>query len=60
MSKGKISEKEGPIPKVQAVVGPLLVSDLGWSPEETQETRSRLIDLEEDWDAPGMEAYDRL
>ena len=38
----------------------LLVSDLGWSGEETKETRARLAALEEDWDAPGMEAYDQL
>jgi hypothetical protein len=38
----------------------LLVAELGWSIDEAKETRARLATLEEDWDAPGMEAYDRL
>ena len=46
--------------EAQAAPGPLLVSNLGWSVEEVQETRGRLAALEEDWDAPGMEAYDHL
>ncbi|MBM4288413.1 MAG: hypothetical protein FJ135_09760 [Deltaproteobacteria bacterium] len=46
--------------KAQAAPAPLLVSDLGWSSEEAKETRARLAALEEDWDAPGMEDYDRL
>lgn len=53
-SKGK------PTRKAQAAPGNLLVSDLDWSTEEAQETRARLAALEEDWDAPGMEAYDAL
>jgi len=44
----------------QAGADLLLVSDLGWDPEEVKETRARLAALEEDWDAPGMEDYDRL
>jgi hypothetical protein len=51
-SKGK--------PNRQAAAAPLLVSNLGWSTEEVQETRARLSALEEDWDAPGMEDYDQL
>ncbi len=39
---------------------PLLVSDLGWSAEETKETRARLAALAEDWEAPGMEPYEHL
>jgi hypothetical protein len=39
---------------------PLLVADLDWSVEEAKETRARLAALEEDWDAPGMDAYDHL
>jgi hypothetical protein len=39
---------------------PLLVSDLGWSQEEAAATRARLAAFEEDWDAPGMDAYDAL
>jgi hypothetical protein len=53
-SKGRSSRK------AQAVSGPLLVSNLDWTVEEVQETRARLTTLEEDWDAPGMEAYDAL
>jgi hypothetical protein len=52
--KGKLSQK------AQVAAAPLLVSDLGWNAEEAKETRARLAALEEDWDAPGMEAYDRL
>jgi hypothetical protein len=44
----------------EAASAPLLVSDLDWSAEEAMETRARLAVLEEDWDAPGMEAYDHL
>lgn len=39
---------------------PLLVADLDWRAEEAKETRARLAALEEDWDAPGMDAYDHL
>jgi hypothetical protein len=46
--------------KAQAAATPLLVSNLGWNTEEAKETRARLAALEEDWDAPGMEAYDQL
>lgn len=38
----------------------LSVVNLGWSMEEVIETRMRLRVFEEDWDAPGMEAYDAL
>ncbi len=44
-------------PRIQ---GGLLVSDLGWSLEKAAETRLRLQHFEEDWDAPGMAAYDAL
>jgi len=54
------SPKEKSTREAQAAPGPLLVSNLGWSVEEVQETRGRLAALEEDWDAPGMEAYDHL
>jgi len=33
---------------------------LGWSREEALETRLRLRSFAEDWDDPGMDAYDRL
>ena len=54
------SSKGKPSQKAQVAPGPLLVSNLDWSIEEVQETRARLAALEEDWDAPGMEAYDTL
>lgn len=38
----------------------LLISDLGWSAEKAAETYMRLRHFEEDWDAPGMDAYDEL
>jgi mRNA-degrading endonuclease RelE of RelBE toxin-antitoxin system len=39
---------------------PLLIQDLGWTPEQVIEARSRLLCFEEDWNAPGMEIYDDL
>jgi hypothetical protein len=38
----------------------LRLSDLGWSQDEAAEVRMRLIQFEDDWDSPGMEAYDAL
>lgn len=32
----------------------------GFSTELATELRQRLLTFEEDWDAPGMEAYDKL
>ena len=32
----------------------------GFSTEVAAELRQRLLTFEEDWDAPGMEAYDKL
>jgi len=40
--------------------GSLQLADLNWTREEAIETRLRLRSFEEDWDAPGMDAYDRL
>jgi hypothetical protein len=60
ISPGAIAPKEEKVRKAKAISSPLLVSDLGWSAEEAKETRARLAALEEDWEAPGMEAYDRL
>ena len=59
-SQEAVPSKGKPSRKAQSAVAPLLVSNLGWSVEEAKETRARLAALEEDWDAPGMEAYDRL
>jgi len=39
---------------------PLRVSELGWTRREAAEARGRLAAFEEDWNAPGMEAYDDL
>jgi len=33
---------------------------LGWTPEEAFETHARLRSFKEDWNYPGMEAYDEL
>jgi hypothetical protein len=59
-SQEAVSSKGKPSRMAQSAAAPLLVSNLGWSVEEAKETRTRLAALEEDWDAPGMEAYDRL
>jgi hypothetical protein len=60
VSLGAIKPKGKQTRNTQATDTPLLVSDLGWSPEEAKETRARLAVLEEDWDAPGMGEYDHL
>ncbi len=36
------------------------LDSLGWTREEALETYHRLRVFAEDWDAPGMELYDRL
>ena len=59
-SQEAVSSKGKPSRMTQSAAVPLLVSNLGWSVEEAKETRTRLAALEEDWDAPGMEAYDRV
>ena len=38
----------------------LLISDLGWTTDKAAEIYLRLRHFEEDWDAPGMDAYDGL
>ena len=60
ISPESVSSKGKPNRQAPAAAAPLLVSNLGWSAEEAKETRARLAALEEDWDAPGMEAYDQL
>lgn len=44
----------------QAKPGFLKPIDLGWSKQETLETKAKFAAFEEDWNAPGMEAYDSL
>ena len=39
---------------------PLRLSDLGWSSSDALETRVRLRSFEDDWAAPGMDAYDNV
>jgi hypothetical protein len=39
---------------------PSTVAELGWSQAEAAEIRASLLAFEEDWNAPGMEAYDSL
>jgi hypothetical protein len=36
------------------------LAERGFSPEQIIELRERLATFEEDWNAPGMEAYDNL
>ena len=36
------------------------LSALGWSEQEIDETRSKLSSLDEEWNDPSMDAYDRL
>jgi hypothetical protein len=44
--------------KVEKAKKELAIADLGWSEEEARETYYRLLTFKEDWEAPGMEAYD--
>lgn len=37
---------------------PRLIRDPGWSQSEARDTRARLRPFEDDWNAPGMDAYD--
>jgi hypothetical protein len=60
ISPEAITSKRKKVRKAQATNSLLLVSDLGWSTEEAKETRTRLAAFEEDWEAPGMEAFDHL
>jgi hypothetical protein len=38
----------------------LRIEELGWTTVEALETHLRLRNFADDWDAPGMEAYDDL
>ncbi len=38
----------------------LNMKDLGWPPSRILDARTRMRNLEEDWDSDGMEAYDAL
>ncbi len=39
---------------------PLRLSDLGWGGADALDTRIRLRSFEDDWGAPGMDAYDNV
>jgi hypothetical protein len=41
-------------------INELLVADLGWTALEACEAWARLAAFQPDWDAPGMERYDKL
>ena len=45
---------------ITQLANPPRIEQLGWSAVETLETHLRLQNFAEDWDAPGMEAYDDL
>jgi hypothetical protein len=36
------------------------ISELGWTREQAAQVRASLGAFEADWDAPGMEEYDKL
>jgi hypothetical protein len=40
--------------------GERTIASLGWTREQAAKVRNQLASFEEDWNAPGMEAYDRL
>lgn len=42
------------------ISSPSRIGALGWTPAEALETSLRLRTFAEDWNAPGMEAYDAL
>ena len=54
------NNQEKVAPTVETTKKELLIDNLGWSEEETKETYYRLLNFKEDWEAPGMEAYDEL
>ena len=47
-------------PEPERLVGENLISDLGWTPAEAVQVRASLQAFDADWNAPGMEEYDRL
>jgi mRNA interferase MazF len=46
--------------KLHAAAGQRPISELGWTREQAAQVRASLQAFDEDWDAPGMEDYDRL
>lgn len=56
----QVNNQEKVTPTVETTKKELLIDNLEWSEEETKETYYRLLNFKEDWEAPGMEAYDDL
>ncbi|MBF0551866.1 MAG: hypothetical protein HQK60_15195 [Deltaproteobacteria bacterium] len=54
------AEVDRPSKKSQETQRQLSIDKLGWSVTDSQETWIRLRSFEEDWNSPGMEAYDDL
>jgi hypothetical protein len=64
-SRGKNPSRTAPKPSgaavrsVKAREKQHLVSDLGWTRKRASQVRAALRVFEDDWNAPGMEAYDK-
>jgi hypothetical protein len=64
--KIELSEKVPDIESAEVIVTfipndrSIMLEKRGFSPEQIIELRERLATFEEDWNAPGMEAYDNL
>ncbi|MEA1051625.1 hypothetical protein U5801_17705 [Lamprobacter modestohalophilus] len=53
--------RSGAATTISSLSGSLLeIKELGWSELQALKTRVRLESFAEDWEAPGMEAYDEL
>ena len=55
-----INQKNQFIDLSQATEQALLLEELEWSETEVKESYYRLQHLEDDWNVPGMDAYDKL
>ena len=60
LARARLFPKESRIARPTAAASPFWSPILTGASKRLQETRARLAALEEDWDAPGMEAYDHL
>jgi hypothetical protein len=45
---------------VTSAPAPSRISELGWTREQAAQVRASLGAFDADWDAPGMEEYDRF
>jgi hypothetical protein len=50
----------GPLEMVVVTQLPNTIEELGWTKQQAAETGAKLKSFDEDWNAPGMEAYDVL